>query len=64
MIARPLEKIAQLSLARRFGFNPAAGSPKHVPKIERWRCIGRIAFHHDPVEALVSARRADRRGLG
>jgi hypothetical protein len=28
---------------RRFGFNSAAGSPKHVPKIERWRRIRRIA---------------------
>ena len=36
----------------RFRFNFPAVGPKHVAEIERWRCIGGIAFHYEAVEAL------------
>jgi len=43
---------ARRSAESRFRFNLPTGSAQHVAEIERWRCIGGIAFHHDPVEAL------------
>ena len=36
----------------RFGFDGPARSPKHVPEIERRRCISRIAFHKNSIEPL------------
>jgi uncharacterized protein DUF5906 len=43
---------ARRSAVCRFRFNLPTGSAQHVAEIERWRCIGGIAFHQDAVEAL------------
>ena len=36
----------------RFGFNLAASCPKQVPKVERRRCIRRIAIHQVTIQPL------------
>ena len=43
---------ARSSPQSRFGFDGASSGPKHVPEIERRRCISRIAFHKKAIEPL------------
>jgi len=43
---------ARRSAESGFGFNVPTVSPEHIAEIERWRCIGGIAFHQGSVETL------------